>query len=182
MKKLLLILLFSILSFASTLVNNSVVKIFTTTTSPNYLEPWENPTFSNYIGSGVIIKDNQILTSAHVVSGGKFIEVQKENGCFMNSLPIKEMSTEESDYYWDLVLNDEIKAENYRMKFFTSLQNDSNKEILEICNFKILQAFEDSFSLKISEINHNGDKNLKNEIIYFINNNKEFQSIVKLRT
>lgn len=105
------------------------------------------------------------------------------NGCFMNSLPIKEMSTEESDYYWDLVLNDEIKAENYRMKFFTSLQNDSNKEILEICNFKILQAFEDSFSLKISEINHNGDKNLKNEIIYFINNNnKEFQSIVKLRT
>ncbi len=104
------------------------------------------------------------------------------NGCFMDSLLIKEMSAEESDYYCDLVLKDEIKAENYRMKFFTSLQNDSNKEILEICNFKILQAFEDSFSLKISEINHNGDKNLKNEIIYFINNNKEFQSIVKLRT
>jgi S1-C subfamily serine protease len=79
LKKLLLILLFSILSFASTLANNSVVKIFTTTTSPNYLEPWENPIFANYTGSGVIIKDNQILTSAHVVNRAKFIEVQKEN-------------------------------------------------------------------------------------------------------
>ena len=79
LKKLLLILTLSILSFASTVPNNSVVKIFTTATSPNYLEPWENPSFSNATGSGVIIKDNQILTSAHIVSGGKFIEVQKEN-------------------------------------------------------------------------------------------------------
>ncbi len=94
MKKLLLILLFSILSFASTLVNNSVVKIFTTTTSPNYLEPWENPTFSNYIGSGVIIKDNQILTSAHVVSGGKFIEVQKENDSKKYEATIKYISNQ----------------------------------------------------------------------------------------
>lgn len=94
MKKLLLILLFSILSFATTLPNNSVVKIFTTTTSPNYLEPWENPTFSNYIGSGVIIKDNQILTSAHVVSGGKFIEVQKENDSKKYEATIKYISNQ----------------------------------------------------------------------------------------
>ena len=94
MKKLLLILLFSILSFASTLVNNSVVKIFTTTTSPNYLEPWENPSFSNTTGSGVIIKNNQILTSAHVVSGGKFIEVQKENDSKKYEATIKYISNQ----------------------------------------------------------------------------------------
>lgn len=94
MKKLLLILILSILSFASTSVNNSVVKIFATATSPNYLEPWENPTFANYTGSGVIIKDNQILTSAHVVSGGKFIEVQKENDSKKYEATIKYISNQ----------------------------------------------------------------------------------------
>jgi len=34
---------------------------------------------SRYTGSGSIIKDNMILTSAHVVSGARFLEVQKEN-------------------------------------------------------------------------------------------------------
>ena len=79
MKKLLLILTLSILSFATILPTNSVVKIFATVSSPNYLEPWENSTISDFIGSGVIIKDNQILTSAHVVNNAKFVEVQKEN-------------------------------------------------------------------------------------------------------
>lgn len=94
MKKLLLILTLSILSFASTVPNNSVVKIFTTATSPNYLEPWENPSFSNTTGSGVIIKNNQILTSAHVVSGGKFIEVQKENDSKKYEATIKYISNQ----------------------------------------------------------------------------------------
>ena len=94
MKKLLLILTLSILSFASTVPNNSIVKIFTTATSPNYLEPWENPSFSNTTGSGVIIKDNQILTSAHVVSGGKFIEVQKENDSKKYEATIKYISNQ----------------------------------------------------------------------------------------
>ncbi|MCT7507759.1 S1C family serine protease [Aliarcobacter cryaerophilus] len=94
MKKLLLILTLSILSFASTVPNNSVVKIFTTATSPNYLEPWENQSFSNATGSGVIIKDNQILTSAHVVSGGKFIEVQKENDSKKYEATIKYISNQ----------------------------------------------------------------------------------------
>ena len=79
MKKLLLILTLSILSFATNLPTNSVVKIFATVSSPNYLEPWENSTIIDFIGSGVIIKDNQILTSAHVVNNAKFVEVQKEN-------------------------------------------------------------------------------------------------------
>ena len=94
MKKILLILALRIFSFASTVPNNSVVKIFTTATSPNYLEPWENQSFSNATGSGVIIKDNQILTSAHVVSGGKFIEVQKENDSKKYEATIKYISNQ----------------------------------------------------------------------------------------
>ena len=94
MKKLLLILTFSILSFASTLPNNSVVKIFTTSSYPNYLEPWENPTFNNYTGSGVIIKDNQILTSAHVVSRAKFVEIQKENDSKKYEATVKYISNQ----------------------------------------------------------------------------------------
>lgn len=94
MKKLLLILTLSILSFASTLPNNSVVKIFTTSSYPNYLEPWENPTFNTYTGSGVIIKDNQILTSAHVVSRAKFVEVQKENDSKKYEASVKYISNQ----------------------------------------------------------------------------------------
>lgn len=94
MKTIITLLLLSILSFASNLSTNSVVKISATITSPNYLEPWENATFSNYIGSGVIIKDNQILTSAHIVSGGKFIEVQKENDSKKYEATVKYISNQ----------------------------------------------------------------------------------------
>jgi S1-C subfamily serine protease len=79
MKKLILLLTLSILTFASTLPATSVVKIFTASSSSNYNLPWQTPQISNYIGSGAIIEGNRILTSAHVVSGAKFIEVQKEN-------------------------------------------------------------------------------------------------------
>jgi S1-C subfamily serine protease len=34
---------------------------------------------SQFSGSGAIINNNQILTSAHVVSGAKYIEIKKEN-------------------------------------------------------------------------------------------------------
>ena len=95
MKKLLLILTLSILSFASsTSPKDSVVKIFASVAFNNYLEPWENPMISDYTGSGAIIKDNQILTSAHVVSNGKFIEVQKENDSKKYEATIKFISNQ----------------------------------------------------------------------------------------
>ena len=94
MKKLLLILTLSILSFATNLPTNSVVKIFATVSSPNYLEPWENSTIIDFIGSGVIIKDNQILTSAHVVNNAKFVEVQKENESKKYEATIKYISNQ----------------------------------------------------------------------------------------
>ena len=94
MKKLTLILILSIMSFAAPLPKDSVVKIFTTVSSSNYKEPWENPAIFNYIGSGVIIKDNQILTAAHVVNNGKFIEVQKENDSKKYEASIKYISNQ----------------------------------------------------------------------------------------
>ena len=60
-------------------VNNSIVKIHTSASVSNYKHPWQTSNIFRYVGSGAIIEDNQILTSAHVVSGAKFLEVQKEN-------------------------------------------------------------------------------------------------------
>jgi S1-C subfamily serine protease len=57
---------------------NSVVKIFTTKSTHDYKYPWEISRFKNTSGSGTIIKDNKILTAAHVISYSSFIEVQKE--------------------------------------------------------------------------------------------------------
>ena len=106
MKKLILILIFSIFSYAS-IPTNSVVKIFSTISKPNYKEPWENPTISNMTGSGAIIRDNQILTAAHVVSGGKFIEVQKENDSKKYEAVVKYISNQA-----DLAILD-IKDKNF---------------------------------------------------------------------
>ena len=80
MKKLIpLLILLSTLTFASPLPNNSIVKIFSSISTPDYKYPWQTSKISNYTGSGAIIKDNMILTSAHVVSSSRFLEVQKEN-------------------------------------------------------------------------------------------------------
>ena len=79
MKTLILILLTVTISFASPLPNNSIVKIFSSISTPDYKYPWQTSKISNYTGSGAIIKDNMILTSAHVVSSSRFLEVQKEN-------------------------------------------------------------------------------------------------------
>ncbi|MFY4805303.1 trypsin-like peptidase domain-containing protein [Aliarcobacter butzleri] len=79
MKKYIFIILFSIYSYASTIPTTSIVKVFTSASIPNYKFPWQGKKIEDFTGSGVIIKDNQILTSAHVVGYGKFIEIQKEN-------------------------------------------------------------------------------------------------------
>jgi len=78
MKKLLLITL-SIFSYASSLPTNSIVKIHASVSSSNYKYPWQIKRVFNYKGSGAIISGNRILTSAHVVSNARFLEVQKEN-------------------------------------------------------------------------------------------------------
>lgn len=57
-------------------IERSIVKIFTVSKNPNYLEPW-NSTTSQSSGSGSIIAGNHILTNAHVVANQTFLEVKK---------------------------------------------------------------------------------------------------------
>ncbi len=80
MKKILtLVLLLSTCAYAKTPPSNSVVKVFTAASIPSYQYPYQTSQISKYTGSGAIIGDNRILTSAHVVSGARFIEIKKEN-------------------------------------------------------------------------------------------------------
>ena len=70
-------LFFSAISlFASTSINDSIVKIYSTAREYNYQTPWCPPTTGRYSGSGFIIEGNLILTNAHVVADASFIEVQ----------------------------------------------------------------------------------------------------------
>lgn len=55
----------------------SVVKIFTVSVKPNYYQPWQMRAQKFSTGSGVIIDNNLILTAAHVVNNGVFVEIKK---------------------------------------------------------------------------------------------------------
>ena len=79
MKTLLLTLILGISLTASTLVEKSTVKVYTSIAISDYTQPWQTPTRSQFSGSGIIIKDEYIITNAHVVSGSKFTQVSKEN-------------------------------------------------------------------------------------------------------
>ncbi len=58
-------------------IKKSIVRIHVQKTVPSYKQPWivNNP--SSGFGSGSIISDSHILTSAHVVSHGTFIQVSR---------------------------------------------------------------------------------------------------------
>jgi len=64
------------LSLHANSIDKSIVKIYTVSKKPNYLEPW-NSTVQRSTGSGSIISNNRILTNAHVVANETFIEVKK---------------------------------------------------------------------------------------------------------
>lgn len=56
----------------------SVVKIYVTIQQEDFLQPWQSRPPASGNGSGFIIKGKRIMTNAHVVSDGRFIEVQRE--------------------------------------------------------------------------------------------------------
>ncbi|CAN6447411.1 unnamed protein product [Victoria cruziana] len=62
---------------ASELALDSVVKIFTVSSSPNYFLPWQNKPQRETTGSGFIICGRRILTNAHVVADHTFVLVRK---------------------------------------------------------------------------------------------------------
>jgi S1-C subfamily serine protease len=60
-------------------VEDSVIKIHTTSVTPDYLSPWQLSNPIQASGSGTVISGNRILTNAHVVANAKYIQAQKHN-------------------------------------------------------------------------------------------------------
>jgi len=63
---------------SSSLIQDSIVKIYATQSLPNYVTPWQRQGIRTVIGSGVIIDGHRILTNAHVVSDQTLLEVQRQ--------------------------------------------------------------------------------------------------------
>jgi len=57
----------------------NVVKIFTTSQEPDYDTPWQAQNPNSSTGSGVVIAGGRVLTGAHVIADGNFIQVQKNS-------------------------------------------------------------------------------------------------------
>ncbi len=60
-------------------IEDSVVKIYTTSAEPDYFTPWRLLTPRQSSGSGTVIDGNLILTNAHVIANASFIQAQKHN-------------------------------------------------------------------------------------------------------
>ncbi|KAG6557603.1 hypothetical protein Mapa_000880 [Marchantia paleacea] len=56
---------------------DSVVKIFTMASSPNYFLPWQNKPQREITGSGFVISGRRIVTNAHVVADQTYVVVRK---------------------------------------------------------------------------------------------------------
>jgi S1-C subfamily serine protease len=57
--------------------HDAVVRIYATSQRPNYTSPWQSDSPDHGTGSGVVIGPGQVLTGAHVVADGTFLQVQK---------------------------------------------------------------------------------------------------------
>lgn len=77
-------------------VKNAVIKIYSTSTPPDYFTPWSllNPQQSS--GSGAVISGRRILTNAHVVADASYLQVQK-NGEPKKYLAYVEFVSHEAD-------------------------------------------------------------------------------------
>ncbi|MCP5505074.1 MAG: trypsin-like peptidase domain-containing protein [Chlamydiales bacterium] len=75
MKHFFWILFFPFSLFGSHVINDAVVKVFSTVKEYDYARPWASPSMFRATGSGFIIEGNQIITNAHVVANAAFIEV-----------------------------------------------------------------------------------------------------------
>lgn len=59
-------------------LRSSVVKVYVTSNSVDFLKPWQSTGSTSSSGSGCVIEGNRILTNAHVVEDNTFIQVRKE--------------------------------------------------------------------------------------------------------
>ncbi|HUO57464.1 MAG TPA: serine protease [bacterium] len=58
-------------------LKKSVVKVFTTTQNVDFYEPWKPGAEAHLQGCGTLVPGNRVLTTAHLVNKGNYIEVQK---------------------------------------------------------------------------------------------------------
>ncbi|MBB3060563.1 S1C family serine protease [Microbulbifer rhizosphaerae] len=58
-------------------LKRSIIKIYTTAAAPDYFNPWALLNAQQLSGSGAVIDDKRILTNAHVIANGSFIQVQR---------------------------------------------------------------------------------------------------------
>ncbi|WP_226664384.1 S1C family serine protease [Microbulbifer aggregans] len=58
-------------------IKRSIIKIYTTAAAPDYFNPWALLNAQQLSGSGAVIEGKRILTNAHVVANGSFIQVQR---------------------------------------------------------------------------------------------------------
>lgn len=58
-------------------LKRSIIKIYTTAAAPDYFNPWALLNAQQLSGSGAVIDGKRILTNAHVVANGSFIQVQR---------------------------------------------------------------------------------------------------------
>ncbi|WP_444910748.1 S1C family serine protease [Microbulbifer sp. TRSA005] len=85
MKRLIAISLLLLLGMQTALADSreheqlkrSIIKIYTTAAAPDYFNPWALLNPKQLSGSGAVIRNKQILTNAHVVANGSFIQVQR---------------------------------------------------------------------------------------------------------
>lgn len=60
-------------------IEDSVIKIYTTQSAPDYFTPWRLLPPRQSSGSGSVIAGHQILTNAHVVANASYVQAQKHN-------------------------------------------------------------------------------------------------------
>jgi len=60
----------------SGVIENSVVKIFSTVRYPDLYKPWTKQSPEEQTGSGVVIEGKRILTNAHVVNYASQVQIQ----------------------------------------------------------------------------------------------------------
>ncbi|XP_072966078.1 protease Do-like 10, mitochondrial [Typha angustifolia] len=88
---------------------DSVVKIFTVSSSPNYFLPWQNKSQRESMGSGFVLPGRRIVTNAHVVADHTFVLVRKHGSPTKYKAEVQAVGHEcdlalltvESEEFWD---------------------------------------------------------------------------------
>jgi len=59
-------------------IQNSLVRITSTESEPDYRAPWNSGMIGRGVGAGFVIAGQRILTNAHVVSNSRYLTVERE--------------------------------------------------------------------------------------------------------